>query len=93
MSFIFLQLAARSRDLSQALESVMLCKAEQIHKMNTIFIQKDNFLHPVPSLVIILWICSDLKKSAIHISQLDINHVIQQPTEEKQRTPYIDHLR
>ena len=54
MSFIFLQLAARSRDLSQALESVMLCKAEQIHKMNTIFIQKDNFLHPVPSLVIIL---------------------------------------
>ena len=33
MSFSFLQLAVRSRDLSQAEKEITLCKAEQIHKM------------------------------------------------------------
>ena len=38
MSFCFLQLAAGSRDLSQA---------EQIHEITTIFTQNDKFLPPI----------------------------------------------
>ena len=37
--FSFLQLAVGSRDLSQAEKEITLCKAEQIHKMTTIFTQ------------------------------------------------------
>ena len=42
MSSSFLQLAVGSRDLSQAEKEITLCKAEQIHKMTTIFTQNDN---------------------------------------------------
>ena len=40
-----LQLAPGSRNLSQA-EKRLICKAEQIHKMTTIFTQNNNFVHP-----------------------------------------------
>ena len=43
-----LQLAVGSRDLSQAENETISCKAEQIHKMATYFTQNDNFLHPGP---------------------------------------------
>ena len=48
MSFSFIQLAVESRDLSQAEIETTVCKAEQIHKMTTIFTQNDNCLHPRP---------------------------------------------
>ena len=41
-----LQLAVGSRDLSQAENEIIFCKAEQIHKMATYFTQNDNFLCP-----------------------------------------------
>ena len=46
MSSSCLQLALGTRDLSQAEKETTLCKAEQIHKMETIFTRNDNFLHP-----------------------------------------------
>jgi hypothetical protein len=48
MFFSFLQLAVGSLNLFQAEKEISLCKAEQIHKMTTIFAQNDNFLHPGP---------------------------------------------
>ena len=38
-------LAFASRDLSQAGKEITSCKAEQIHKMTTIFTQNDNLGH------------------------------------------------
>ena len=71
MSSSFLQLAVGSRDLSQA---------EQIHTVTTIFTQNDNFLHPRP-LCEFAQLCKQL-----FLSQLEINHVIQEPTEARQNT-------
>ena len=42
MSSNFWLLAVGSRDFSQAEKETNLCKAEQIHKMTTTFIQNDN---------------------------------------------------
>ena len=39
MSSSFWLLAVRSRDLSQPEKEITACKAEQIHKMTTIFTQ------------------------------------------------------
>ena len=41
MSSSFGLLAPESRDLSQAGKEIIVCKAEQIHKMTTIFTQKE----------------------------------------------------
>ena len=78
----FLQLAVGSSDLSQAEKEISLSKAEQIHKMSTIFTQKmtiffiqDYFELPFCEFA---QICKQL-----FISQLDINPVIQEPTETK----------
>jgi hypothetical protein len=48
MSSGFLQLAVRSRDLSHAEKEIIVIKAEQIHKITTIFTENDNFLHQGP---------------------------------------------
>ena len=71
-----LQLAHGSHDLFHAEKRITVCKAEQIHKMTTIsllmFIQ-DNFeCH----FVILLGFTQKLFSY-----QLEINHVIQEPTE------------
>ena len=42
MSFCFGLLGVESRDFSQAKKERSASKAEQIHKMTTIFIQNDN---------------------------------------------------
>ena len=42
MSSRFWLLQAESRDFSQAEKERSACKVEQIHKMTTIFTQKDN---------------------------------------------------
>ena len=42
MSSIFWLLGVESRDFSQAENERTACKAEQIHKMTTIFTQNDN---------------------------------------------------
>ena len=42
MSSKILQLPVRSRDISQAEKKITAAKTEQIHKMTTAFIQKDN---------------------------------------------------
>ena len=42
MSSKILQLPVGSRDLSRAETKIYVAKTEQIHKMTTIFIQKDN---------------------------------------------------
>ena len=44
----FLQFTVESRDFFKAEKrvTIALCKAEQIHKVTTIFTQNDNFVHP-----------------------------------------------
>ena len=42
MSFSFWLLGVESRDFSQAEKETTGCKAEEIHKMTTIFTQNDN---------------------------------------------------
>ena len=42
MSSSFWLLRVESRDFAQAEKERNVCKAEQIHKMTTIFTQKDN---------------------------------------------------
>ena len=61
MSSSFLQLAPGSRNLSLTEKEIPVCKSEQIHKVTTILAQNDNFLHPGPFWVVILWICSALR--------------------------------
>jgi hypothetical protein len=61
ISSTFLQLAIGSRHLSLAEKEIAVCKAEQIHKMTTIFTQNDNFIYSGPFWVVILWICSALQ--------------------------------
>ena len=50
MSFSFWLLGVESRDFSHAEKERKKertdCKAEQIHKITTIFTQNDNFVHP-----------------------------------------------
>ena len=47
MSFRFWLLAVDSRDLCQAEKEVTACKAEEIHKMTTIFTQDQGLLSQV----------------------------------------------
>ena len=53
----FWLLAVGSRDLSQAEKEITACKVEQIHKLTTIFTQKDNLGPFWMKVVDILWIC------------------------------------
>ena len=46
MSSSFWLLGVESRDFSQAEKAGTASKAEQIHKMTTIFTQNDNYVHP-----------------------------------------------
>ena len=77
MCSTMLQLTPGSRDISQAEKEINVCKAEQIHKMTT---QNGSWMQKVV-------ILSEVKQlSFCEFAQLEINHVIQQPTEENQRT-------
>jgi hypothetical protein len=49
------------RDFSQAEKERTVCKAEQIHKMTTIFTQKDKLGPFWVKIVVILRICSALQ--------------------------------
>ena len=53
-------LGVESRDFSQAEKERTACKAQQIHKMTTIFTQNIN-LGPFWVKIVILWICSALQ--------------------------------
>jgi hypothetical protein len=75
MFFSFLQLAIRSRDLSQAEKEKSIGKAEQIHKVTYIFTQNDNFLHHDHFELSFCKFAQRCKESTI--SQLETNHVIQ----------------
>ena len=57
----FWLLRVESRDFSQAEKERTACKAEQIHKMTTIFTQNDNLGPFWVKIVVILWICSALQ--------------------------------
>ena len=57
----FWLLPVESRDFSQAEKERTPCKAVQIHKMRTIFTQKDNLGPFWVKIVVILWICSALQ--------------------------------
>ena len=61
MFFSFLQLTVGSSYLSQAEKETNNGKAEQIHKMTTIFTQNDNLGPFWVIIVVILWICSALQ--------------------------------
>ena len=61
MSSSFWLLRVESRDFSQDEKERTACKAEQIHKMTTIFNQKDNLGPFWVKIVVILWICSALQ--------------------------------
>ena len=50
-----------SRDFSQAEKERTACKAVQIHKMTTIFIENGPRLSFWAKMVVILWICSALQ--------------------------------
>ena len=52
----FWLLAVGSLDLSQAEKEITDCKVEQIHKLTTIFTQKDNLGPFWMKVVVILWI-------------------------------------
>ena len=49
-------MAVGSRDISQAEKEITACKVEQIHKLTTIFTQKDNLGPFWMKVVVILWI-------------------------------------
>ena len=53
MSSNFYLLADESRDLSQAKKEITACKAEEIHKLTTIFTQNDNLVQVLVKIVII----------------------------------------
>ena len=57
-----LLLRVESRDFSQAEKERIACKAEQIHKMTTIFTQNGPRLSFWVKMADILWICSALEK-------------------------------
>ena len=61
MSSSFWLLRVESRDFSQAEKERIACKAEQIHKMTTIFTQKDNLGPFWVNIGVILWIFSALQ--------------------------------
>ena len=61
MSFCFWLLGVESRDFSQAEKERTASKAEQIHKMTTIFTQKDNLGPFGVKTVVFLWIWSALQ--------------------------------
>ena len=61
MSSSFWLLRVESRGFPQAKKERSTCKAEQIHKMTTIFAQKDNLGPFSMKIVVILWICTALQ--------------------------------
>ena len=60
MSSSFWLLGVESRDFSQAENERTACKAEQIHKVTTIFTQNDNLRPFWVKIIDILLICSAL---------------------------------
>ena len=58
MSSSFCLLGVESRDFSHAEKERTACKAEQIHKMTTIFTEDDNLGPFWVKIVVILLICS-----------------------------------
>ena len=60
-SFSFWLLTLGSRDLSQTKKDIAACKAEQIHKVTTIFTQNGPSLLFWVKIVVISWICSALQ--------------------------------
>ena len=61
MSSIFWLLGVETRDFAHAEKERTACKAEQIHKMTTIFTQNDNLGPFWVKIIVILWICSALQ--------------------------------
>jgi hypothetical protein len=61
MSSSFWLVGVESRDFSQAEKERKACKADQIHKMTTVFTQNDNLRPFWVKIVVILWICSALQ--------------------------------
>ena len=61
MSSSFWLLGVESRDFSQAEIERTACKAEQIHKMSTIFTQNENLGPFWVKIIVILWIFSALQ--------------------------------
>ena len=61
MSSSFWLLGVESHDFSQAEKERTACKAEQIHKLTTIFTQNDNLGPFWVKTIVILWICSALQ--------------------------------
>ena len=70
----FWLLQVKSRDFSQAEKERTACKAEQIHKITTIFTQNDPRLSFQVKLVVIFVNLPNF------LSQLEKNHVTQLPT-------------
>ena len=62
--------------ISLKLREIVVWQSEQIHKMWSFFTQTGPRLSFWVKLVVILWICSACKQ--LFLSQLEINHVIQQ---------------
>ena len=63
MSSSFWLLGVESRDFSHAEKEKTACKAEQIHKMTTIFTQNDNFCFKTDPFDGKMLICSALHHS------------------------------
>ena len=61
MSSSFWLLEVESRVFSSAEKEKTACKAEQINKMTTIFIQNDNLGPFCVKIIVNLWICSALQ--------------------------------
>ena len=74
MSSSFWLLGVESRDFSQAEKERTACKAEQIHKMTTIFTQNDN-LGPFWVKIVVILSVAQLVTTVIFFSTWDKSHV------------------
>ena len=84
MFFSFLQLAVESRNLSQAEKEITLFKAKQTHKMATFFLFKMTIFFSQDLFELSFCKFTQVCKQ-LFLSQLEISHVIQQPTEENNK--------
>ena len=74
----FLLLALGTRDLSQAEKKMNTCKAEQMHKMTKI--TQNNNQGPLCVTTIVILCTYSQHSKQLHISQLAVNHVTQEPS-------------
>ena len=65
---VLYKLSVESHYFSQAEKERTTCKAEQIHKMTTIFAQNDSFWPVWVKIIVILWICSSLTTVIIFLN-------------------------